>query len=251
MRLLLMILIALITMLSFISAQSDTVHNVRYYYNQGMQAYQSGNFISFKNSFLEAIKLYPTNPAVIYNLACGYALTGENDAALDLLEKLAEKGIDFGVDQDSDFDSIKNTDRFNKIVIALNKIRKTINNSEVAFTVKEKELIPEGIAYDPINERIFLSSIYKRKIISVGKDGKCNDFTTEKQDGLLATLGMEVDPIRENLWVCCIATGHMKDYKPSDTVKAAVYKYNLSGKLLKIYSSPKDEDHEFNDLVIN
>ncbi len=251
MRLLLLILFAILFIASSISAQSDTTHSLAHYYNQGTQAYQSGDFKTFRNSYFEANKIRPTNPVIIYNLACGYALTGESDAALDLLEKLAEKGIDFGVEQDSDFDSIKNSERFNLIVNKLNRIRKTINNSEIAFTVKEKDLIPEGIAYDPISKRIFLSSIYKRKIISIDENGNFNNFTDEKQDGLYATLGMEVDPVRNNLWVCTAAAKNMKDYTSADSGKSTIHKYDLSGKLLKIFHSPKNEDHEFNDLVIN
>jgi len=39
-----------------------------------------------------------------------------------------------------------------------------IGRGKVAFTIPEKNLIPEGIAYDPVTQAIFVSSTYKRTI---------------------------------------------------------------------------------------
>ncbi|MCP4704082.1 MAG: hypothetical protein GY865_05690 [candidate division Zixibacteria bacterium] len=251
MRLILLLLISFILLVSTVLAQSDTTFTVTHYYAHGLQAYQAGDFESFKNSFIEANKLRPTNPAIIYNMACGFALTGDDEKAVDLLKILADKGIDFGVDQDSDFNSLKDNKGFGEIINKLKLIRRTINRSTIAFTIPEKDLIPEGIAYDRNNNRIFLSSIYKRKIISVDKNGNFKDFITENQYGLYSTLGMEVDPVRNNLWVCSAALDRMNGYTKSDSGKSAIHKFDLSGKLINVYPSPKDENHEFNDLVIN
>ena len=168
-----------------------------------------------------------------------------------MLEKLAEKGIDFGVDQDRDFESIKSNKRFKHIISILDRYRKTINNSKVAYILDERDLLPEGIAYDPVSKRIFLSSIYKRKIIQIDESGIFSDFTSEKQDNLYSTLGMEVDSKRRHLWVCNSGEINMKDFKSEDSGQATIHKYDLSGKLLKIYRSTKNEFHEFNDLTIN
>ena len=78
----------------------------------------------------------------------------------------------------------------------LNKLsgqKKTVRNSRHAFTIKEKDLIPEGMAYDPIEKAFYFGSIQKCKVIKVGPDGKAEDFIKQGQDGLVVTLGMKVD----------------------------------------------------------
>ena len=57
------------------------------------------------------------------------------------------------------------------------------NSSTTAFSVLEKDLIPEGITYDPVEQAFFLSSLYKSKIIKIDNKGNRSDFTKERQDG--------------------------------------------------------------------
>src|SRR5215211_7738657 len=72
--------------------------------------------------------------------------------------------------------------------------------SRVAFRIPEPDLIPEGIAYDPVAQVFYVGSTYKRKIVSVDGRGVVRDFTGEGQDGLWGLLGMRVDAKRRLLW---------------------------------------------------
>lgn len=38
------------------------------------------------------------------------------------------------------------------------------SKSEIACSIDEKDLIPEGIAYDPQTQSFFLGSIYKKRL---------------------------------------------------------------------------------------
>jgi serine/threonine protein kinase/tetratricopeptide (TPR) repeat protein len=64
-----------------------------------------------------AEKLSPDDPGTQYNLACFYALAGERDRALDLLEHIAGSG--FGnldwIDRDPDLDSLRDDPRFHAL----------------------------------------------------------------------------------------------------------------------------------------
>jgi YVTN family beta-propeller protein len=129
------------------------------------------------------------------------------------------------------------------------------HNSRVAFTIPERDLIPEGIAYDPATKTFFLGSTYKRKIVSVGPEGSVRDFTAEGQDGLWGLVGMKVDAKRRVLWAL---SSHAGENMPMRGVDAAcdgcsgLFKYDLrTGRLVKKY--PLDnaaEKHFLNDLAI-
>jgi sugar lactone lactonase YvrE len=128
--------------------------------------------------------------------------------------------------------------------------------SRVAFKIEERELIPEGIAYDPRARIFYVGSTYKRKIVSVDEKGVARDFTGEAQDGLLGALGMKVDVKRRLLWVVSSNAGGAMPGKGlgRDCLGcSAVFKYDLrSGRLIKKYAlSNKPNLHFLNDLTIN
>jgi len=128
--------------------------------------------------------------------------------------------------------------------------------SRVAFKIGERELIPEGIAYDPRAKVFYVGSTYQRKIVSVDAKGVVRDFTGEGQEGLLGALGMRVDAKRRLLWVVSSNAGGAMPGKGlgGDCLGcSAVFKYDLrAGRLIKKYAlSNKPNAHFLNDLAIN
>ena len=93
--------------------------------------------------------------------------------------------------------------------------------SKIAFTVGPRDLIPEGLASDPADGSLYLSSIYHRKIVKITPQGKVSDFVAEGQDGLLGVLGVKVDPRDRSVWAASQRAG-----------EAALFHFNASGKLL-------------------
>src|SRR5687768_6007806 len=72
--------------------------------------------------------------------------------------------------------------------------------TQVVATVKEKDIIPEGIAYDQKTKTLFLSSINKSKIVAINAAGKVDDFVASGANGLRQVLGMKVH--NGQLWAC-------------------------------------------------
>ncbi|MDQ3069772.1 MAG: hypothetical protein M3R55_08600 [Acidobacteriota bacterium] len=125
----------------------------------------------------------------------------------------------------------------------------------VAFTIADRELIPEGIAYDPQTRTFFIGSTFKRKIVAVDAAGKARDFTAEGQDGVFGVVGLRVDAKRRMLWaVSSHAGASMPGRGLGDACNgcATVTRYDVrSGRLLKKYSLPNTAARHFlNDLAI-
>lgn len=70
---------------------------------------------------------------------------------------------------------------------------------QTAFIIPEKDLVPGGMAYDPVTKTFFVSSVAKRKIITFSLSGKTEDFISSGQDGIGEVLGMKVDPKKQQL----------------------------------------------------
>lgn len=124
---------------------------------------------------------------------------------------------------------------------------------ETAFTLKEKDLLPENVAYDPVNREFYVGSTRKGKIVKVDRNKKETDFTTARQEGMWQIIGMKVDVKNRWLWVCSSAGENLLHYKLSkDQRPAGIFKYDLrTGSLIKKYFfDVPGELHFFNDLVI-
>ena len=135
-----------------------------------------------------------------------------------------------------------------KILTALLLISETAIGQikpQVAFTIAEKDIIPEGIAYDASEKAFYLGSIRSQKIIKINEKGKATDFVRSGQDGIQQVLGMKADA-SGRLWACNNSAEYDTTRKISN-----VHVYELkSGKLWKQFNLDENKKHLFNDLHI-
>jgi sugar lactone lactonase YvrE len=125
----------------------------------------------------------------------------------------------------------------------------------VAFTLPEPDLIPEGIAYDPVDGTFFVGSTWRRKIVAVDSQGRSRDFTSEAQDGLWGVVGLRVDPARRLLWA---ATSHagagmpMMNEPAGELGHAGLFAWRIpDGRLVsRFLLAASDGGHFLNDVVV-
>ncbi|MFA8342605.1 MAG: SMP-30/gluconolactonase/LRE family protein [Rhodothermaceae bacterium] len=216
-----------------------------------------------KKDFAKATKLQkercdisPTNPYEQYCLARAYALNKETDKAFNYLEKtlLMEGKFLLNLKADKEFYNSFNKKKIGDFLQKAKKKLVSVGKSETAYIIKDKKLIPEGVAYDEVTRKLYISSIYKRKIVCIDKNGKVTDFKTSVEDGLLGVVGMEVDPVRRHLWVCSGYYSNNKIYEIENTSdrETRIYKYNIdNGKLLGKFAFANGERGFFNDVTIS
>jgi sugar lactone lactonase YvrE len=131
------------------------------------------------------------------HLAAGSANT---DGALQLLEELEPAGWPFPL-PDSDFPGLAASPRFRALAGRLAARAPRGGPAALAFSAGPADLLPEGIACDPVSGAVFLGSRRQRKILRVDRgDGTtARDFAGPRAD-LGAVLGLHVDVPRRLLW---------------------------------------------------
>ena len=71
----------------------------------------------------KAVALYPEDGGVVFNGACLYALNGNKEKAISLLEVAVDKG--WGnkewIEQDHDYDSLRDEPKFKALIKKINK----------------------------------------------------------------------------------------------------------------------------------
>ena len=180
------------------------------------------------------------DPAAIrFNMAIDYARIGNQQKALEILERALADAPWLDPSSEKDFDALKNCDRFQKLVEGVERKYPARVAGQVVVTIQQKDLIPEGLAVDPADGSFYLSSIYHRKIVNVGAHGDVRDFVREGQDGLLGVLGMKVDPSDRSVWAASERAG-----------AAALFHFDRNGRTLGKYFPLEAGKHLFNDLVV-
>src|SRR4030095_16637145 len=194
-------------------------------WRKAAEGFQKNDYKAAAESLKAAYLINPQDDLTINFIAESYAMAGDKANAIEWLRKLLTVSPCF-FHLPEDKTSILNSPDYKKLAKAA-RVRR--HESQLAFTLPESDLIPEGIAYDPVDDAFFLSSLHKRKIVRVRVRVKrppmVEDFPSEGQDGLHSTLGMKVDAERRILWVCSSAESFMKGYTKTDDGKAALFTY--------------------------
>ena len=224
-------------------------------FRKANQAFEKEDYRTGAALLEPAYQINPKDDIIINFLAEAYVAAGDRAAGLKWLRRLQKVGPCFfhmPEGSASVFDS-KDYEELSQFAKA-NDARP--HPSRIAFTLPETDLIPEGIAYDPVDKAFFLSSLHKRKIVRVrlraNRAAVVEDFTGQAQDGLYSTLGMKVDATRRILWVCSSAESFMEGYSDADSGKAALFKYDLkTRRLIRKYELGPQPAHLLNDLALN
>jgi len=234
------------------AAQQDPILASRAAYQEAVRAYEAHDVPAFLAHAREAERLRPDHGGVIYALASACALSGDTAGALAALRRFAALGYTADVAADSDFTPLRELPAFAAVGRSLATNAEPVVRSRRAFTLPERDLLTEGIAWDSVSRAFFVGSVHHRKILRVEPSGRVSVLVPPGQDGLLAPLGMRADPARRLLWVAASAVPQMEGYDTADAGRSGVFAFDLrTGALRARYLIPPDgQPHALGDVVV-
>ena len=187
-------------------------------------------------ALLPLIDRAPDPALAQYGIARIYAQSGDPTQTIAWLKKATAR---YPSDPSTDdaFSRVREQREFQAIVASARKANPPLHTSTLAFTIAENDLVPEGLAWDPLSHNLYLGSVAKSKIVELTPDGKVRDLAREPALG--SVVGMKVDARTTTLWA--------NAFGPYGT---GVFHFDLRpGKLIRKYVLPRDL--LFNDLVVN
>lgn len=127
-----------------------------------------------------------------------------------------------------------------------------INHSSIAFTLREKDLLPDDLAYDPASDRFLVGSTRMGKLLEVRPGCHELDFVAARAQGLWMVMGMKADTAHRVLWVASSDGSNLIGHRPSRGNAAGLFKFDLDkGKLLARYLlDDPGADHFLDDLAV-
>ena len=183
----------------------------------------------------------PDQGAALYYLAVSKQHLRETREALALLKECLALHEGFDPSGEPAFLELKASKEFNAMIDAVHQDYPVVAQAREAFRTTEKDLVPEGLAYDTKRNVFYLSSLNRRKIVKIGRDGVPSDFVPADSFGLLPVLGIRVDPNDDTVWA---------DSFTDSTALTELLHFDATGKLLGRFKPPGSARHGFNDLVI-
>lgn len=207
-------------------ATEKAVQQARDLQKQAFDAYKAGNFAQAAKDFGAALTFRPHHPGLLYNFAATSAKAGNKDDAIRALNEYADMGLIAAVEKDDDFAPLKGDARFNAILDRFRANARPIGTSTIAARLSEP-MLAEGVVYDAINKRFFISSVDQRKIVQIATDGVATDFVPSGRDGLLSAFGMAIDQKNGLLWVSVSGVVHGHNLKPEENGSAGAFAFDL------------------------
>lgn len=172
-------------------------------------AYQAKDWAAYLENAKKLDAMRPEHPRVLYNLSGAYALAGETDLALATLERVAKTGLVYPAAKDDDFASIREDERFAKILLRFEENGRETGSATVAFTLEGvKGAVPEGVARDPKTGRAWVGLVRDRAILGVEPGGEVKKIPLPAD--VWSVTGITYDATTDTLWFATAATPMMR-----------------------------------------
>jgi len=191
---------------------------------------------------LEAILPHaPDRGAALFLLAHDYARRGEHAKALDLLKQCLALDEGFDPAGDKAFAPLQSDREFQNLVERVHQKTLPIRRAQVAFTIHQADLFPEGLAVDPSTRLFYMGSEYHNKIVRISKAGEVTDFVKEGIYDLMPVGGVHVDPTDHSVWCAT---------DPGKKNRSEIAHFDAQGKLQERYQPAAAGPLNLNDLVL-
>lgn len=189
-------------------------------------------------------KLLPTFPdrgAVLYSLAAAKQHLHETREVLALLKECIKLQEGFDPSGGPEFRGLKGEKEFDALVERAHRDFPAVTHAHLALVTEEKDLVPEGLAYDPRQDVFYMGSMHRRKIVKITAESRVSDFVPGDRYHLLPVLGIRMDPQDGSVWANSMDEG---------LGRTELLHFDAAGKLLGRFSPGGSGKHGFNDLVV-
>jgi DNA-binding beta-propeller fold protein YncE len=191
---------------------------------------------------------YPDHPSVVFARALALGRAGRPDEAADAARRLLRWDARYAALAlaDSAMRDVRPAVAALDVPALRERAERPVARAHVWAVLAERDLVPEGTAWDPATRAVLVGSLHKRKVVAIAPDGSVRDRVPPGAGGLASVVGIHVDARRGVLWVASNARFDRDD----DTTSSMLYAFDAaSGAFRARYPVPAPGPHFLNDVT--
>jgi sugar lactone lactonase YvrE len=188
----------------------------------------------------------PDHPNVAFLSAHAYGLAGRMDEARSELTKLLRWDARFvrAALRDTNVAALRG--ELAHVDSLAQVAARPVSLGSVWATIAERDLVPEGTAWDGATRSVLVGSLNKSKIVAIAPNGSVSDRVVAGAGGLRSVVGIHVDSARGTLW----AAGNARYDTPTDSTPSALVAFDArSGAFKSRLTVPGPGRHFLNDVT--
>ena len=201
---------------------------------------EAGDHAGYLRDALKVRALLNNYPSAILSVARGYMEAGENEKALDALMEFADLGQadDAMLDgSNKTFAALAGSPEYTAVLEKFRRNEAPVSKAEKAFDLADAGLVAEDLDHDADLKSFLVTSVLKKKIIRVTRNGSAQDFAFSPSGWPM--LAIKTDGKRNLVWATEVALDSFAVAPKADWGKSAVLCFDLkSGKLLSRVEGP-------------
>ena len=235
------------------NAHADGVSEGQELARQAIAASEKGDHATAADLLHKAQTFRPNHPSLTYRYAKESALAGRTGEAIQALGDYAAMGLTAKIETDADFASLATDTRFANLRVQFARNAEPKGTIAIAATIAEPAILAEGIAFDSAQQRLYVGSVRKRKIVVVGQNAQARDFVSPAAHGLYGAFGLALDTARGSLWAASSALPQTAALKDADKGRAGIFEFALAGGKLKqrLLLARDGKEHVIGDLTLS
>ena len=146
-----------------------------------------------------ALERRPEDATLHFWRARAWAQCGHGEPAAAALGEVARLGEGFLPVRTAGFERVWDDPAFRRAHAKLEAALPRADGAREAFRIRRRDLVPEGIAWDPATKRLLLGSIATGEVLAVAADGAMQRFAGPF-DGRPVVLGVAIDAGRRRAY---------------------------------------------------
>ena len=186
-------------------------------FDAGQQAKSEKNYPEFLHFTKEAMKLHPSHPVLLHNLAVGYALNNKPDSAFSIIKRNISYRADYPFKEEPSFETLKKSDAYGSLQLLADSLARSFSTSDVHHKIDLTTIHAEDLVI--LGSDIFLTDVNGGKLVKINKKGQLQELAQ-----LSASVMAVVADNEDNLW---ITTSMMPQYKNYDSTRHYETKVHL------------------------
>jgi sugar lactone lactonase YvrE len=198
-------------------------------------------------ALLDSLRLVaPDHPNVVFLGAHANGLAGRRGEARAELVRLLRWDARFARAALRDTNVAVLRSEFADVDSLARLAERQVSLGSVWATIAERDLVPEGTAWDGATRSVLVGSLNKYKIVAIGPDGSMSDRVAPGAGGLRSVVGIHVDSARGILW----AASNRRYDTPADSTPSALFAFDArTGAFKSRLAAPGLGRHFLNDVT--